>query len=165
MNFCPLCGHPLADRPMYGKIHRVCDECGFVHFWDPVVAAVVLVVQNGHLLMVRRAVEPETGKWALPAGYIDYDENPREAAVREVLEETGLDVRIIRVIDVLGRDRTRGAKASIVLLFEGEITGGVLSAQDDVSEAAFFAPEEIPTDELAAFESLSFLLGRWNIDT
>ncbi|MBN1313170.1 MAG: NUDIX domain-containing protein [Anaerolineae bacterium] len=145
----------------YGKMRRTCEQCHFIHFYDPVVAAVVFAVQDNCLLMIRRAVNPEKGKWALPAGYIDYDEAPYEAAAREVLEETGLEVRITRVIDVLGRDTSTGAKASIVILFEGEIIGGEPSAQDDASEVAFFAPNEIPVDDIASFKSLDLLLERW----
>lgn len=160
MNFCPRCGRRLVDRVRYGKPHRVCDECGFVHFHDPIVAAVVFAAQDGRVLMVRRAVDPQKGKWAFPAGYIDYDEDPRQAAAREVHEETGLEVRITRVIDVLGHDPSGGVKASIAILFEGEIVGGAPCAQDDASEVAFFAPDEIPTDELASFQSIRLLLER-----
>lgn len=161
MNFCPRCGQPLADQLRCGKVRRTCDGCGFIHFYDPVVAAVVFAVQDGRLLMVRRAVNPERGKWAFPGGYIDYDEDPRQAAVREVREETGLAVRITRVVDVLGRDMSKGAKASIVILFEGEIVSGSPNAQDDVAEIAFFTLDEIPRDRLASFESIHLLLEWW----
>jgi 8-oxo-dGTP diphosphatase len=158
MKFCPRCGQPLVDQVRYGKPHRVCDGCDFIYFHDPVVAAVVFAVQDGRLLMIRRTVDPQKGKWAFPAGYIDYDEDPRQAAAREVREETGLEVRITRVIDVLCRDMSDGAKASIVILFEGEIVSGTPFAQDDASEVAFFAPSEIPHSELASFESIRLLL-------
>ncbi|MBN1430654.1 MAG: NUDIX hydrolase [Anaerolineae bacterium] len=161
MNFCPRCGHPLTNRLKFGKMRHVCEKCAFIYFHDPVVAVVVFVIQDDRVLLVRRAVIPERGKWAFPAGYIDYDDDPRQAAVREVLEETGLEIHITRVIDILGRDRTPGAKTSIAILFEGEVVGGVLSAQDDASEAAFFALEDLPTNELAAFESVSLLIERW----
>jgi len=142
-------------------MRRTCEECGFVHFYDPVVAAVVFAVQDNRLLMIRRAVNPQKGKWALPAGYIDYDEEPHEAAAREVREETGLEVHIKQVIDVLGRDTSLGAKASIVILFEGEIVGGTPIAQDDASEVAFFALDDIPTDDVASFKSIALLLEWW----
>jgi 8-oxo-dGTP diphosphatase len=160
MNFCPTCGHPLTDATRYGKERRVCTACGFVHFRDPKVAAVVLITEGGRVLMVKRGVDPQMGKWALPAGYIDYGEDPREAATREVEEETGLVVRITRLIDVLGPDERGESPASIVILFEGERLGGTLGAHDDVEQVAFFAPDEIPMDEIA-FESTRLLLARW----
>ncbi len=160
MNFCPRCGYPLSDGIRFGKLHRVCERCGFIYFNDPKVAAVVLVTQGGRVLMVKRSVDPQKGKWALPAGYIDYGEDPREAACREVIEETGLAVRITRLIDVLGNKSSDGGGASIVILFEAEVVGGSLRAQDDAEQAVFFTPDEIPLDEIA-FESTSLLLERW----
>jgi ADP-ribose pyrophosphatase YjhB (NUDIX family) len=162
MNFCPRCGKPLADKLAYGKQRRACEACGFVVFRDPVVAVVALVVRDGKALMVRRAMHPQIGKWAFPAGYLDYGEDPRDAAVREVREETGIDIRITRLIEVLGPDHTTKAKASVVILFEGEALGGVLQAEDDVDRAAFLARDEIPLGEMAAFESVQTLLDAWN---
>lgn len=160
MNYCPRCGHPLTDAFRYGKVRRVCESCGFVHFRDPKVAAVVLVTENGRVLMVKRAVDPQGGKWALPAGYIDYGEDPREAARREVAEETGLEVAITRLIDVLGPDARGESPASIVILFEGERIGGTLQAHDDAERAVFFSPDEVPFEDIA-FESTRLLLDRW----
>jgi NADH pyrophosphatase NudC (nudix superfamily) len=104
MLYCPRCATPLVDKMRYGQNRRCCEACEFVHFRDPVVAVVVLVVKDGQALMVKRDEEPEKGKWAFPAGYIDYGEDPRKAGIREVREETGLDVTISRLIDVLGPD-------------------------------------------------------------
>jgi ADP-ribose pyrophosphatase YjhB (NUDIX family) len=156
----PRCGHPLIDADKFGKTRRFCEACGYIHFRDPKVAAVLFITDGERVLMVRRAVDPQKGKWALPAGYIDYGEDPREAAIREAREETGLDVRISRLIDVLGPDSRQEGPASIVILFEAEVLGGQLAAHDDVDRVAFLAPGEIPFDEIA-FDSTRLLLQRW----
>src|SRR5690606_11928467 len=117
--FCPRCGHEMTRAYAYGKERSLCEACGFIHCRDPKVAAVVFVTDGERVLLVQRAVNPQRGKWSLPAGYIDYGEDPREAAVREVEEETGLRVSISRLIDVLGPDSRAEGPASIVILFEG----------------------------------------------
>jgi ADP-ribose pyrophosphatase YjhB (NUDIX family) len=159
MKYCPKCGDLLIDALRYGKMRRMCNACGFIYFRDPKVAAVVVVTEADRLLLVKRGVSPELGKWSMPGGYIDYGEDPREAAVREVREETGLDVCITHLIDVVGDDARGGA--SIVIMFEAEITGGMLHPEDDVEEVAFFGDNMIPIDEIAAFSSTRFMLDRW----
>jgi 8-oxo-dGTP diphosphatase len=161
MIYCPRCAHPLTDQMRYGQMRRCCDSCGFVYFRDPVVAVVVLAIRDGQALMVKRDVEPEMGKWAFPAGYIDYGEDPRRAGVREVHEETGMDVTITRLIDVLGPDTSAGAKASIVILLEGAIAGGVLQPQDDASDAAFLSLDNLVQHSLASFASVQVLVDYW----
>ncbi len=160
MRFCPRCGQPLTDALRFGKQRRVCPACGYIYFRDPKVAVVVFVTDRRRVLLVKRAVDPQRGLWAMPAGFVDYGEDPREAALREVREETGLEVRISGLIDVLGGDQS-GA-ASIVLLFEGVVTGGSLLPQDDAEDARFFTPDNLPLfSEIADFTSTHLLLARW----
>jgi 8-oxo-dGTP diphosphatase len=157
MNFCPRCGHPLTDRERFGKIRRTCDRCGFVHFHDPKVAVAAFIVQDGRVLLVRRTAEPERGKWALPAGYVDYGEDPRAAVQREVEEETSLQIQLAGLADVLPGDGS-GVGASIVILYIGEVVGGKLAAHDDADQARFFGCDELPE---VAFQSTQRLLSRW----
>ncbi|MDP9398716.1 MAG: NUDIX hydrolase [Actinomycetota bacterium] len=145
--FCSACGAPLAatDR------HPVCTGCGRTHHRDPKVGVGVVVVQDGRLLLVRRGVQPGKGLWALPAGYVDAGEDPREAAARETLEETGLQVQVGAVVDVYASAVTGGHRgASFFLAFEAQVVGGNLAPADDALDAGFFGPDALP--ELA-FES------------
>jgi ADP-ribose pyrophosphatase YjhB (NUDIX family) len=114
-----------------------------VHFVDPKVASGALISKGDNLLLVRRAVEPEIGKWTIPAGFVEGDEDPRETAERECLEETGLQVRIGRLLDVIhGREHSSGA--SIVIVYLGEIIGGELAASDDADAVDFFPSTALP---------------------
>ena len=69
-----------------------CPECGRVIYYDPKLAATVVVERDDRVLMVRRAIQPGIGLWSLPGGYVDRGEVVEVAAAREVLEETGLHV-------------------------------------------------------------------------
>lgn len=120
-----------------------CPDCGWVYFADPKVAVAVLIERNRSVLLVRRANEPQRGSWTLPAGFVDAGEDPKLAAVRECLEETGLAVRIVELLDVIyAHEHPRGAH--IVIAYRGEIIAGELQAGDDVDKVSFFEFENLP---------------------
>jgi len=158
-NFCPHCGAPLAEGVKFGRTRKFCRYCGFVHFQDPKVAVAAVIGHAGQVLLVRRAVIPKIGYWALPSGYMDADELPKEALVREVLEETGLRIRPLdlqAIAPLAGWSERRG----ILLLYRAELVSGEMAAHDDVSEVGWFALEDIPWEELA-FESTADFLRDW----
>jgi ADP-ribose pyrophosphatase YjhB (NUDIX family) len=141
--YCPRCAAAMRTEPVMDKPRRVCPACGYVYFTDPKVGVGVAVVEDGRLLLVRRAVNPGHGKWSLPAGFVDQGEDPRATAAREALEETGLIVEIGAVLDVFFNQPGQGG-ASIFILYRAERTGGELNAGDDADEVGFFAPDELP---------------------
>lgn len=160
--YCPQCGAPLADRVKFGRVRRACNHCGFIHFADPKVAVAALVTDGPRVLLVRRLAVPRIGFWALPAGYMDADELPEDALVREIAEETGVAVRaagLLGVAPLAGWAERRG----ILLLYRAEPTAAAPAAPaagDDVSDVRWFAPDEIPWDEIA-FESTAETLRGW----
>lgn len=157
LNYCPRCGHRLVDREAFGRLRRVCPNCDLIVFRDHKVAAGVLVSHDDTLLLVRRRWEPRRGSWTLPAGFVDFDEDPAEAAVRECREETGLAVEITGLLDVLsGREHERGA--DLVIVYLGRLVGGELEPGDDVDRAAFFAADEMPP---LAFRATEVAIERW----
>jgi ADP-ribose pyrophosphatase YjhB (NUDIX family) len=149
----------MEDRFVFGRTRRVCPECGFIHFVDPKVGAGVLALtQDGKVVLVRRAEVPAIGSWCLPAGFVEYDEAPDDAAVRECLEETGLEVRLTGLLEVSQyRNDARGP--GILILYRGEVVGGETRPGDDASEVGFFGPDELPGD--IAFPSNRRALNRW----
>ncbi len=157
--FCPRCGAPLTEDTAFGRLHRLCRYCGFIQFRDPKVAVGALLIKGPEVLLVRRSAEPRVGFWALPAGYMDADEDPEEALVREIAEEAGLAVRVVElagIVPLAGWRERRG----IMLVYRAEATGGELVAGDDVSEARWFKPADIPWDHIA-FESTTEFLRTW----
>ena len=157
IRFCPQCGQPVVEQLRFGKPRPVCPHCGYVHFADPKVAAVVFVERlhggRREVLLVRRGVDPGKGLWALPAGFVDRAEDPRSAAIREAEEETGLQVEISQLLDVLYNQN-----GHIVIVYAAHWLGGTLRAGDDADEARWFDPENLP--ELA-FESTNQIVSAW----
>lgn len=133
----------MRTRQVADKPRRVCPTCRYVYFTDPKVGVGVAVVEDGRLLLIKRAMNPERGKWSLPAGFIDQGEDPKDAAAREALEETGLIVRIEGVLDVFHNPPGAGG-ASVFILYRAQIIGGELAAADDAADAGFFALDQLP---------------------
>ena len=157
---CPRCGAELRHET--GRVD--CDACGFVFYANPKPTACALVVDEaGRILLGRRASEIEHGKWDLPGGFLEEGEDPVAALVREVREETGLE---IEVGDFHGvwmdwyRD-TAEAASTLNLYWLARPVGGDPVAADDVAELAWFASDELPPDEEIAFQNVPRVLRAW----
>jgi len=163
--YCPYCATPLEPREFEHRQRPVCPACGFVHFADPKVAVIAQVEYAGRVLLVRRAVNPAKGLWALPGGYMDAGELPEGALRREVLEEVGLAVTVERLLGIYPMTNGAGPSQGIVLAYRAFPADGQtdLTPQDDVSAAAWFGPEELPAD--LAFESTQTQLAAWRADS
>jgi 8-oxo-dGTP pyrophosphatase MutT (NUDIX family) len=102
--------------------------------------------EEGKVLLTRRR---DNGQWCLPSGGMDAGESPSETAIREVFEETGLEVRVKRLVGVYSDPNqlvmyVDGTKVQIVAIhFEAEITGGTLGLSDETSDFGYFSLAEM----------------------
>jgi len=138
----------------------VCPACGFVAFRNPVASISVLIVgADGRFLLCRRAADAvDGGKWCLPCGFIEFDEDFLSAARREAKEETGLDVEVTSVIGAASMFHTPERHDMAVVLLARPV-GGDLAPSDDVDDARWFSFEErLP--ELA-FEADAHVIARY----
>ena len=133
----------MTTARVMDKPRRVCPSCNFIFFTDPKVGVGVLVEEDGRLLLVRRGMNPERGKWSLPAGYVDQGEDPKATAAREAWEETGLVVEVAEVLDVFHNPPGSGG-ASIFILYRARVVSGDLIAGDDAEDARFFTLNDLP---------------------
>jgi ADP-ribose pyrophosphatase YjhB (NUDIX family) len=94
MMFCSSCGKPVELRRLTNDTRPrfVCTSCGSVHYSNPRILVACLAYHGERILMCRRAHEPRRGLWALPAGFMEENESLEQAAARETLEETGVEV-------------------------------------------------------------------------
>jgi len=143
VKYCQRCGALIIHQERFGRERPVCPRCDWIFFPDPKVASAVLVEQDGQVLLVRRALDPERGKWTLPAGFIDAGEDPARAAERECQEETGLRVQVQDLLAVLyGQEHPRGAH--IIIFYRAQLLSGSLRPGDDVDAVGFFSRDQLP---------------------
>jgi ADP-ribose pyrophosphatase YjhB (NUDIX family) len=143
--FCLVCGAGLERRLAFGRPRLACPACSFIVFENTPCAAGAVVVRGREVLLIRRAIEPALGRWCFPAGFQDYGETPRQTAVREVREETGLSIRLLRLLDVvLSRDNPR--KLVNLVVYLAAAVEGELHPADDALEARFHPLDDLPAD-------------------
>jgi len=120
----------------------------------PIVGVGAVVLHEGRLLLVKRGVEPAKGKWSIPGGVVELGEGVREAVLREVKEECGLDIELetdrpMDVLDSLVTDEEGRLKYHYVLLqFLARPRGGTLKPASDVLEARWVPLKEVETYDL-----------------
>ena len=156
--YCPMCRGELAPALRAGRRRMSCPDCGWTHFRDPAVGAAVLVRdEQGRLLLVERGPgSTRPGRWCIPCGFVDYGEDIRVAAARELLEETGLIAEVGDVVQVTSNSHDP-AKRSVGVWFEGTVVGGTLQAGDDAVDVGWFPLDDLPD---MAFETDIALLGK-----
>ena len=150
--FCPRCSTELVEDTYDHRLRLGCpnEKCDYLFYQNPIPAAGAVIVEDNKILLVKRAHPPKIGWWCLPAGFMEWDEHPSQTAVREVKEETGLDIRLNGLFNIYsGSDDPRNN--AILILYLADITGGKMEAKDDALEVAFFSFDNIP--EKLAFES------------
>lgn len=159
--YCPDCGGRL-DAPEEPVISQTCSSCGAVHYRNAKPCAGAIVVRDGRVLLGRRAVEPARGCWDIPGGFLEPWEHPADCAVREIAEETGLDVRLTRLLSVV-MDTYQDRVYTLNLYYLAEVVGGVERPADDLAELRWFEPGALP--EELAFAHCQAVLQAWQACT
>ncbi|MBI3091312.1 MAG: NUDIX hydrolase [Candidatus Tectomicrobia bacterium] len=156
--YCPLCAAPLEPHRHEGERppRPRCARCGYVHYLDPKVAACTIPAVDGKVVLLRRAINPEKGKWVFPGGFVDRGEKVEHAAVRETREELGIEVEIERLLNVYSYENFD----VIIIVYLARMLRGELRPGAEAAEARLFSPEEIPWDALA-FRSTREALEEW----
>lgn len=157
--FCPQCGQPLREQPLDGVPRPTCAECGYVHFRDPKLVAVTLLTRDGRVLLVQRDIEPGRGGWGLPGGYVDWDEHPEAAAVRECAEEIHTRVALdglFRIVQLV----TEAGVGLVITAYRGHIVEGEPEAGHEVQAVGYFALDALPPVAFASHRRLLADLAR-----
>jgi ADP-ribose pyrophosphatase YjhB (NUDIX family) len=147
MNFCSNCGDtvtlkipPGDDRPRY-----LCGSCGTIHYENPKVVVGCIPEMDGKILLCRRAIEPRSDKWTLPAGYLENGETVAQGARRETYEEAGARVEIIAPYALFNICYVN----QVYLMFRARMLDPRIKAGSESSEVHFFSETDIPWDQIA----------------
>jgi ADP-ribose pyrophosphatase YjhB (NUDIX family) len=154
----------MEDAFVFGRTRRVCPDCGLVFWREHKVAAAAVAVRDGKVLLVQRTMSPGRGKWSIPGGFVEFDEDPRAAAVREVLEETGYAVEVVKLLDcIFGQEHERGA--TLLIVYPTRLLTNEPTLERDVKEVdavGFFSPDQLPP---IAFTATSRAIQSWQSQT
>ncbi|TMD36527.1 MAG: NUDIX domain-containing protein [Chloroflexi bacterium] len=157
-HFCVNCGAALVLRTLDGREVEACPNDDFVLWRDPKVAAAVVVESQGGIVLGRRAIEPGYGLWCLPGGFVNHDEDPASAAIRECREEINADVELTALLGTYHVAK-RSVSSIIGIAYRGRVVdGGSISPGPEMLEVAVFTPDALPP---LAFPSHREVLARF----
>ena len=134
----------------------VCADCGFVQYDNPKIVVGAVVQWQGSVLLCKRAIEPRTGYWTLPAGYLELGESPLEGAAREVREEACAEIAIDALLAVYSVPRI----SQVQLIYRAALKVPEFGPSPESLEVALFAWDTIPWDQLA-FPTVAWALAAW----
>jgi ADP-ribose pyrophosphatase YjhB (NUDIX family) len=123
----------------------VCDTCGFVRYDNPKIVVGSVVSHDGRILLCRRAIDPRSGFWTLPAGYLELNETTQDGAVREAYEEATARIEIDRLLAVYSIPRI----SQVQLIYRARLLDPEVRPGPESAEVGLFGWDEIPWEEIA----------------
>jgi ADP-ribose pyrophosphatase YjhB (NUDIX family) len=135
--FCSACGAALRQAMSGAVPHWRCTACDRPTYRNPAVGVAVVIVAADTILLGRRGRGRYRERWCIPCGYVEWDEDLRDAARREMHEETGLRVDLGEVVAVHSNFHDRRAQ-TVGVWFSGRIIGGTMQAGDDLDQLGYF---------------------------
>ena len=147
MKFCSQCGATVEHKVPEGDTlpRYVCDACDTIHYQNPKVVTGCIPEWEDRILLCRRAIEPRTGLWTLPAGFMENSETSSEGAARETLEEACARVDIGDLYALFNIPHI----SQVYLIFRAQLLDLDYSPGLESLEVELFAEHEIPWDEIA----------------
>lgn len=158
-NWCPYCGTAMGSVNLGDQTRQRCPVCRFTQYASPAAGAVVLIVDDRRVLLGRRAgfsLRPDT--WCLPGGFMEFNENFLQTAHREVLEETGLHMRLDAIVNVVSNFLSERIHTLVIVLL-AEAYSGQPAPGDDLVELRWFALDELLPS--MAFEADAHIIGQY----
>jgi NADH pyrophosphatase NudC (nudix superfamily) len=158
IKYCPKCGAPSAFREIDGVERTVCssDNCNFVLWDNPVPVVAALVKHNDSYIVARNARWPK-GIFSVITGYLEKNETPEQAVIREVFEELGLTGKIHRYIG----HYSFYEKNQLILCFEVHASG-TLVTNHELAETRYLAPDELSEYDFSPLYITKNIIRDWH---
>lgn len=147
MNFCSACGGnvtltvPVDDN----RLRHICDACGMVHYQNPKIVTGAIITWEDKILLCKRAIEPRSGLWTVPAGYMENGETTYQGALRETWEEARANIEIDDLYATVNLPHI----SQVYMLFRARLQDLDFAPGEESLEVELFAEDEIPWDQLA----------------
>jgi len=142
--YCPSCGREVAVRRIDGMERLACGECEFVYYNNPRPCVGVIALEENRVLLVERGTDPFKGYWDIPGGFMEAGESPETSVIREMQEETGLEVAPCELLgfytDTYGSERI----PTLNICYIVRVTGGMPNAGSDAVKMEWFALDALP---------------------
>jgi len=148
----------VTDAQLQGPVHRevpdgdnrerlVCRDCGYISYSNPkvVTGSVAVWPATGAILLCRRAIEPQPGRWTLPAGYLELNETTEQGAVREAAEEACAAIEIDRLLAIYNVPRI----SQVQTIYRARLIAPDVAVGEETLEVGLFDWADIPWDEIA----------------
>jgi len=161
VNFCSNCGNKVVTRIPSGddKPRFVCDDCGTIHYRNPLMVIGAIPEWGDKILLCKRAIEPRLGFWTLPAGFMELGESTGQAALRETLEEANARIELTGLYTMLSVPHVN----QVHIFYRARLLDLDFGPGMESLEVALFAENEIPWDELA-FRTVTTTLKHYYAD-
>lgn len=147
MNFCSNCGEQVTQKIPQGdnRPRYVCSACEMIHYQNPRIIAGCIAEYENRILLCKRAIEPRSGLWTLPGGFMENNETTLEAAARESYEEANANISDISLFCTYSIPHI----SQVYFMYRGTLDNGFSSPGDESLETQLYAKAEIPWDQMA----------------
>ena len=147
MKFCSECGEPLITTIPVGdnRERRVCSGCGHIHYQNPRIVTGCLVTWGDDVLLCKRAIEPRSGLWTMPAGYLENGETTHAGAIRETWEEANARVKVHGLYTMFNLPHI----SQVYMFYRSELIDGEFATGAESLDVQLFSESDVPWDQLA----------------
>tara|TARA_B100002019_G_scaffold276807_1_gene276001 strand:- start:319 stop:885 length:567 start_codon:yes stop_codon:yes gene_type:complete len=145
--YCMYCGSPTQNTIPEGdnKERAVCTVCGAIHYQNPKVVSGCILEWENKILLCKRATEPRSGFWTLPAGFLENNETVAEGALRETYEEANARSSEIKLFFMCDLRHI----SQIYMMYVGKLLDGKYAPGPESEEVELFSESDIPWGDIA----------------